>query len=203
MGEAPLQGLLCYVTSVLNSPRPSRSPGASRRAASFTDHSPGHPGLTISQTRAPGFGGLRLCSRSPGGQPLLRRGLRPPRDLEMHNLLPAFSQVAANVLGLVLMEGEPSTKGPPQELPTGPVAAGRSCEGAGRSYGQQLVCDAAPPTVQPALVPSPEPAKQHRANGRQLVGGQRSHRLGPGPFPLQWHPGVARAGLQTLILGVR
>lgn len=45
--------------------------------------------------------------------------------------------------------GQPS----PREMPTGPAAAQRSCEGAGRDHRQQVLCDVAPPPVQPAPGP--------------------------------------------------
>lgn len=186
------------MTSVLVPPQASGIPGL--WASSFLCPR----GRAISGDQSPGlFGWLRLCSQSQGGQPLLWKLCGLQGDLEMHSLLPAFSRVAADGLWLVLMSGQTQQQGPPQETPQGQRLHRGPARGQGKITDSNWFVMRPHQPCSPLGRPSPKPVKQHRANGRQLAGGQGSHQFGPDPNPPPSSArGVARAGLQTLILGV-
>lgn len=88
----------------------------------------------------------------------------------------------------------PATRAPPRDAP-GPAATPRSCEGSGQNYRQQLVCDAAPSTMQPAWAPQSQTSQA--APSKWQAAGRRPGKPPVWPRP-QPPPPVVPGGWQGL-----
>lgn len=177
------------MTSVLVPPQASGIPGL--WASSFLCPR----GRAISGDQSPGLWVAEAVLPEPRRPASAMEALWPPRGpgdaLSASSFFPSGSQWP--VAG-AHERANPATRAPPRDAP-GPAATPRSCEGSGQNYRQQLVCDAAPSTMQPAWAPQSQTSQA--APSKWQAAGRRPGKPPVWPRP-QPPPPVVPGGWQGL-----